>query len=122
MLAVSSLNSPFLRGGPWRVPGGEIGKSSRSYLRSFYRSPLRAKPGRYGTRLHVSLYDSVPSLHRIGALIELTIGELLSQVPVSEIAPTVRSHNLAEMARYGFAAHVFDGNDDIGELGELVPN
>jgi hypothetical protein len=121
MLAVCSLNSPFLRGKPWQIPGGGIGKSSRSFLRSFYRVPLRAKPGHYGTRFHVSLYDSVPSLERIGALMELSTGALLSPVIVDEISPTVRSHNLIEMARYGFAAHVFDGNDDLGSIRSLIP-
>lgn len=109
-MVLFSLNSPFLHGKVWTLPDGLRGKSSRTFLRSFYRDPIRAKEGIRGTRFHCSLFDMVPELPVLGALMELTMGALLAEWKIDPIADSVRAYNMAEVAKHGFNTVLFDGN------------
>lgn len=110
-MALLSSNSPFMYGNLWQVSGKKIGKSSRTFLRSFYRRPLTRKPGAYGTRFHFSLFDMCNDLDRAAAALELCMGMLLNEyVTAPPVNDAIRRFNLVQVAEHGFNAALFDGH------------
>ncbi|WP_445491540.1 glutamate-cysteine ligase family protein [Niallia sp. 03133] len=99
-----SANTPFRHGEVWDL-GNTIGKSDRSYRRTFTRDTLYFRDDQ-NYRKEVTLFDMTNSLELIQAYTALTLGIMLDETPFPYLPDTFSKHNIQEVSKFGYKANL----------------
>lgn len=105
-LVLLSANTPIRGSGPWQV-GGVVGKSERSYRRSFTRRPLYFRDDQHH-RKEVTCFDATNRLDLIRGYTAVVAGLILNPGETSYVPAPFADHNMRMAAVYGYAAPLVD--------------
>jgi hypothetical protein len=117
-LILLSANTPVRGEGPWAV-NGKVGKSERSWRRSFTRRPLYFRDDQY-FRKEVTCFDVTNRLDLIRGYTALVSGLMLESDAIDYVAAPFADENMRRAALDGYQARLLDRHFAAVEGGALV--
>ena len=117
-LILLSANTPVRGEGPWQVDG-VVGKSERSYRRSFTRRPMYFRDDQY-FRKEVTCVDITNRLDLIRGYSSLVAGLMLEQSEFDVVASPFADHNMRQASVHGYRAPLVDRHFQPVDTGRLV--
>lgn len=117
-LVALSANTPLRRGKPWMV-GSVIGKSERSFRRTFVRNVLYFRDDQ-NFRKEVTPFDMTHRLDLIAAYTAVCLGLMLDPSPFPWMPDTFAQMNIREVAKFGYAASISDRHFRYSPCADVV--
>ncbi|MFE9552325.1 glutamate-cysteine ligase family protein [Streptomyces sp. NPDC006692] len=117
-LILLSANTPVRGEGPWTVDG-VVGKSERSYRRSFTRRPLYFRDDQY-FRKEVTCIDITNRLDLVRGYTALVSGLMLEKGEFEHVASPFADQNMRQAAIHGYQAPLIDRHFQPVDAGALV--
>ncbi|WP_189165862.1 glutamate-cysteine ligase family protein [Sphaerisporangium melleum] len=119
-LVLLSANTPVRGDGPWTVDG-VVGKSERSYRRSFTRRPMYFRDDQHN-RKEVTCFDVTNRLDLIRGYSALVTGLMLEEGEFEYVAGPFADHNMRLAGLHGYRAPLLDRHFQPVNAGALVDN
>ncbi|MEV4336993.1 glutamate-cysteine ligase family protein [Streptomyces sp. NPDC049590] len=117
-LILLSANTPVRGDGPWTVDG-VVGKSERSWRRSFTRRPLYFRDDQY-FRKEVTCFDITHRLDLVRGYTALVAGLMLEKGDFDHVASPFADHNMRQAALHGYQAPLLNRHFEPVDGGALV--
>lgn len=117
-LVLLSANTPVRGQGPWTVEG-TVGRSERSWRRSFTRRPLYFRDDQY-FRKEVTCFDITNRLDLVRGYSAVVAGLMLEQGEIPYVAAPFADENMRRAALHGYQAPLIDRHFTAVDAGALV--
>lgn len=118
VLALLSANTPFRRGKPWDLDG-RIGKSDRTWRRSFTRSTLYFRDDQR-FRKELTIFDITNNPRLIAGYTAICMGLLLDTTEFPIVTQSISHENVRRVAQFGYSAQLIDRNFYPFDLDHMV--